>query len=90
MHGKASLIHHDGKYLFEGMKNPFSAIRYHSLVIDRETLPEVFEVTAESEDDKEIMGIRHREFPIFGVQFHPESILTEDGIKIIENFLKQI
>ena len=72
------------------MKNPFSAIRYHSLVIDRETLPEVFEITAESEDDREIMGIRHKEFPIFGVQFHPESILTEDGIKIIENFLKQI
>jgi len=90
MHGKASLIHHDGKFLFEGMKNPFSAIRYHSLVIDRETLPEVFEITAESEDDREIMGIRHREFPIFGVQFHPESILTEDGIKIIENFLKLI
>ncbi len=90
MHGKASPIHHDGKFLFEGMKNPFSAIRYHSLVIDRETLPEVFEITAESEDDREIMGIRHKEFPIFGVQFHPESILTEDGIKIIENFLKQI
>ena len=90
MHGKASLIHHDGKFLFEGMKNPFSAIRYHSLVIDRETLPEAFEITAESEDDREIMGIRHRELPIFGVQFHPESILTEDGIKIIENFLKLI
>jgi anthranilate synthase/aminodeoxychorismate synthase-like glutamine amidotransferase len=90
MHGKASLIHHDGKYLFEGMKNPFSAIRYHSLVIDRDTLPGEFEITAESEDDREIMGIRHKKLPIFGVQFHPESILTEDGIKIIENFLKQI
>ncbi|WP_457570052.1 anthranilate synthase component II [Desulfurobacterium sp.] len=90
MHGKASLIEHDGKYLFEGMKNPFSAIRYHSLVIDRKTLPEEFEITAESKDDKEIMGIRHKKFPLFGVQFHPESILTEDGLKLIENFLKQI
>jgi len=90
MHGKASNIIHDGRYLFEGMKNPFSAIRYHSLVIDRESLPPELLVTAESEDDGEIMGIRHREHPIFGVQFHPESILTEDGIKIIENFLKQI
>ncbi|WP_457568281.1 anthranilate synthase component II [Desulfurobacterium sp.] len=90
MHGKASLIKHDGKYLFEGMKNPFSAIRYHSLVIDRKTLPEDFITTAESEDDGEIMGIRHKKHPLFGVQFHPESILTEDGLKIIENFLKQI
>ncbi|WP_022846742.1 aminodeoxychorismate/anthranilate synthase component II [Desulfurobacterium sp. TC5-1] len=90
MHGKASLIKHDEKYLFEGMKNPFSAIRYHSLVIDRGTLPEDFIVTAESEDDGEIMGIRHKQFPLFGVQFHPESILTEDGLKIIENFTKQI
>ncbi len=90
MHGKASLVHHDGKFLFEGMKNPFSAIRYHSLVIDRDTLPDELEVTAESEDDREIMGIRHRKLPIFGVQFHPESILTEDGIRIIENFLNLI
>ncbi|ADU96212.1 anthranilate synthase component II [Thermovibrio ammonificans] len=90
MHGKASNIVHDGRYLFNGMKNPFSAIRYHSLVIDRETLPSDFEITAESEDDREIMGIRHRKYPIYGVQFHPESVLTEDGIKIIENFLKLI
>ncbi|TCK04497.1 anthranilate synthase component II [Phorcysia thermohydrogeniphila] len=90
MHGKASNIIHNGKDLFEGMKNPFSAIRYHSLVIDRETLPDVLEVTAESEDDREIMGIRHKTLPIYGVQFHPESILTENGIKIIENFLKRI
>jgi anthranilate synthase component 2 len=90
MHGKASNIIHNGKGLFEGMKNPFSAIRYHSLVIDRETLPDVLEITAESEDDREIMGIRHKTLPIYGVQFHPESILTEGGIKIIENFLKRI
>jgi len=90
MHGKASNIIHNGEGLFEGMKNPFSAIRYHSLVIDRETLPDVLEITAESEDDREIMGIRHKTLPIYGVQFHPESILTEGGIKIIENFLKRI
>jgi len=90
MHGKASQIIHNGKDLFKGMKNPFSAIRYHSLVIDRESLPEVLEVTAESEDDREIMGIKHKELPIYGVQFHPESILTEDGIRIIENFLNLI
>ncbi|SNR61413.1 anthranilate synthase component II [Desulfurobacterium atlanticum] len=90
MHGKASLIRHDEEFLFEGMKNPFSAIRYHSLVIDKDTLPDDFVITAESEDDREIMGIRHKSFPLFGVQFHPESILTEDGIKIIDNFLKQV
>ncbi len=87
MHGKASNIIHNGKGIFKGMKNPFSAIRYHSLVIDRETLPDIFEITAESEDDREIMGIKHKEHQTYGVQFHPESILTEDGIKIIENFL---
>ena len=90
MHGKASNIIHNEEELFKGMKNPFSAIRYHSLVIDRETLPDVLEVTAESEDDREIMGIKHKTMPIYGVQFHPESILTEDGIKIIENFLNLI
>ena len=90
MHGKASNIIHNGKELFSGMKNPFSAIRYHSLVIEKSSLPSSLQITAESEDDGEIMGIKHKTFPIYGVQFHPESILTEDGIKIIENFLKLI
>ncbi len=90
MHGKASKIVHNEEGLFKGMKNPFSAIRYHSLVIDRNSLPPELEITAESEDDREIMGIKHKSLPIYGVQFHPESILTEDGIKIIENFLNTI
>ncbi len=88
MHGKASLIRHDGRFLFENLKNPFSAIRYHSLVIERDTLSDDFIITAESEDDNEIMGIRHKEYPLFGVQFHPESVLTEEGLKLVENFLK--
>ncbi len=88
MHGKSSLIEHDGEGLFEGLSLPFSAVRYHSLVIQRQSLPEDFEVCAVSEDDNEIMAIRHRRFLTFGVQFHPESIMTQDGLKIIENFLK--
>jgi anthranilate synthase/aminodeoxychorismate synthase-like glutamine amidotransferase len=87
MHGKTSLIRHNGKELFEGMANPFAATRYHSLVIQRDTLPEFLEVTAETAEG-EIMGIRHRELPIWGVQFHPESILTENGRVILKNFLK--
>jgi anthranilate synthase/aminodeoxychorismate synthase-like glutamine amidotransferase len=87
MHGKTSPIRHDGKDLFEGMPNPFHATRYHSLVIQRDTLPETIEVTAET-DEGEIMGIRHKELPIWGVQFHPESILTEEGRTILKNFLK--
>lgn len=86
MHGKTSPIKHDGRFLFKGMPNPFSATRYHSLVIKRETVPSCLEVTAES-DEGEIMGVRHKEFPIWGVQFHPESILTENGRLILENFL---
>lgn len=89
-HGKASPIRHDGKGLFTGMPNPFSAIRYHSLVVDDASLPHGFIVTATSEDDHEIMGIRHERLPIEGVQFHPESALTEQGEKIIENFLAMI
>lgn len=87
MHGKTSLIQHNGQDLFEGMPNPFAATRYHSLVIQRDTLPDFLEVTAET-DEGEVMGIRHRELPIWGVQFHPESILTESGRTIMKNFLK--
>ena len=87
MHGKTSLIKHNGKDLFRGMPNPFAATRYHSLVIKRDTLPDCLEVTAET-DEGEIMGVRHKTLPIWGVQFHPESILTEDGRTILKNFLK--
>ena len=86
-HGKTSPIRHDGKGIFRGIPNPFEATRYHSLVADPRTLPDCLEVSARSEDDREIMGIRHRVFPIEGVQFHPESILTLHGRRIIENFL---
>ncbi len=88
LHGKTSLIRHDGKYLFEGLANPFQATRYHSLIAERETLPEQFEVCATTEDDpSEIMALRHREQPVFGVQFHPESFLTTEGHKLLANFL---
>jgi para-aminobenzoate synthetase component II len=86
MHGKTSPIKHNGKDLFKGMANPFAATRYHSLVIKRDTLPDCLEVTAET-DEGEIMGVRHKDLPIWGVQFHPESILTENGRQIMRNFL---
>lgn len=86
MHGKTSLIRHNGKDLFAGMPNPFAATRYHSLVIRRETLPPVLEITAETEEG-EIMGVRHKTLPVWGVQFHPESILTQEGRTILKNFL---
>jgi len=87
MHGKTSLIRHNGRDLFEGMPNPFAATRYHSLVIQRENIPSHLEITAET-DEGEIMGVKHKEHPIWGVQFHPESILTENGRQILKNFLK--
>jgi len=91
MHGKTDHIHHDGRGLFAGLDNPFVATRYHSLVIRPDTLSDEFEMTAWTEPadgDREIMGIQHKELPIFGVQFHPESFLTEGGIALLENFLR--
>ncbi len=86
MHGKTSPILHDGQELFAGLANPFPATRYHSLIVDRPTLPDCLQVTAWVENG-EIMGLRHRELPVWGVQFHPESILTEGGMDLLRNFL---
>ena len=86
MHGKTSPVTHDGRDLFKGIPSPYVTTRYHSLVVKRETLPDCLEVTAETEVG-EIMGLRHRELPIWGVQFHPESVLTPQGRKLISNFL---
>jgi len=88
MHGKTSLIKHDNKGVLEGLKNPFQATRYHSLIGDKDLLPSCLKVTAESLDDGEIMGVRHVDYPIEGVQFHPESILTGEGKLLIKNFLE--
>ena len=88
MHGKTSPIHHEGKGVFAGLPNPLTATRYHSLVIERESLPDCLEITAWT-DDGEIMGVRHREKAVEGVQFHPESILTDAGHDLLRNFLKQ-
>jgi len=87
MHGKTSPIHHTGIGVFRGLPDPFTAIRYHSLAVERETLPDCLEVTAWT-DDGEIMGLRHRELRVEGVQFHPESILTEHGHALLRNFLE--
>ena len=87
MHGKTSMIHHDSKTIFAGLPNPFEATRYHSLIIKRETLPDVLEVTAWTEDGI-IMGVRHKQHKLEGVQFHPESILTGAGKDLLRNFLK--
>ena len=87
MHGKVSPIRHNERDLFLGLPNPFQATRYHSLAIERDSLPKELEVTAETEEG-EIMGIRHRDLPVWGVQFHPESILTENGRELLANFLK--
>ncbi len=88
MHGKTSPIHHVGAGIYQGLPNPFTATRYHSLNIERETLPDVFEITAWTDQD-ELMGIRHKTMPIEGVQFHPESFLTEEGGRLLANFLRQ-
>ncbi len=90
MHGKASPVSHDGKGLFEGMPNPFSAIRYHSLIVTKDSLPPGFIISATADDDGEVMGLRHESRPIEGVQFHPESVLTENGMRIVENFVKMV
>ncbi|MBI5598800.1 MAG: aminodeoxychorismate/anthranilate synthase component II [Deltaproteobacteria bacterium] len=87
MHGKTSLVYHDGRTIFEGIENPFEATRYHSLIVKRETLPSCLEISAWTDMD-EIMGIRHREYPLEGVQFHPESILTKAGKDLLKNFIK--
>lgn len=89
MHGKISKVTHDGKTLFSGFNNPFNATRYHSLIIERETISPDLEITAWT-DEGEIMGVRHKKYCVEGVQFHPESILTEDGINIFSNFLKTV
>lgn len=88
MHGKTSPIHHDGRGVYEGLSNPFTATRYHSLLVDRSTVPPDFVVSAWT-DRKEVMGIRHKTMAIEGVQFHPESFLTDEGLALIANFLKQ-
>ena len=91
MHGKTSQIYHTGKYVFKGLASPYTATRYHSLVIEKESLPACLEITAWTQTDTgdidEIMGVRHREFAVEGVQFHPESILTEHGHDLLKNFL---
>lgn len=86
MHGKTSLMYHDGKTIFEGLPNPFPATRYHSLIVKRETLPDCFEISAWTTEG-EIMAIRHKELPIEGVQFHPESIMTTAGKQLLQNFV---
>lgn len=87
MHGKTSMMINDGKTIFAGLPNPFSAGRYHSLIVKRETLPDCLEISAETSEG-EIMGLRHRQYPVEGIQFHPESVLTPQGKRIIKNFLK--
>lgn len=86
MHGKTSEVNHDGKTIFRGLPQKFAATRYHSLIVERKSLPRCLEISAET-DDGTIMGFRHRELPVEGVQFHPESVLTESGFKLLENFL---
>ncbi|CAM4487029.1 aminodeoxychorismate/anthranilate synthase component II [Paenibacillus tarimensis] len=87
MHGKTSEIHHDGKGVFAGVPSPFTATRYHSLIVKKETLPDCLEITAETAEG-EIMGLRHKDYPVEGVQFHPESIITDHGMLLLRNFLQ--
>jgi len=87
LHGKTSKIHHDGKTIFENIENPFTATRYHSLIVERKSLPDCFTLSAWTEDNT-VMGIRHKKYNIEGVQFHPESVLTEVGMEILKNFIK--
>ncbi len=86
MHGKPSLVFHDGRSIYRGLHNPFEAIRYHSLIVERDTLPDCLEVTAWTAEG-EVMGIRHKDYPLEGVQFHPESVLTREGPRVFANFL---
>ncbi len=86
MHGKTSLIYHNNKEIFRGLPNPFEATRYHSLLVEKKSLPEVLEVTAWTKED-EVMGLKHRKYPLWGVQFHPESILTKHGMDLLKNFI---
>ena len=88
MHGKTSMIKHDGRTIFQGLDSPFEATRYHSLAVREENLPDCFEITARTVDRGELMGIRHKQYPIEGVQFHPESFLTEEGKKLLSNFMR--
>jgi anthranilate synthase component 2 len=93
MHGKTSEIHHNDRDVYKGIECPFTATRYHSLVVEKESLPDCLEITAWTEDDakaiEEIMGMRHKDYPIYGLQFHPESILTSHGHRLLQNFLEQ-
>jgi anthranilate synthase/aminodeoxychorismate synthase-like glutamine amidotransferase len=90
MHGKTSMVEHDGRTIFRGLGSPMVANRYHSLVVEPDTLPEELEISARSQEEGKtvIMGMRHRKYPVEGVQFHPESVLTPDGAKLIRNFLQ--
>jgi len=87
MHGKTSTIKHDGKGVFMGIASPFTVARYHSLVVERAGLPDQLEISAQTEDDGTVMALRHRQFPVHGVQFHPESIMTREGAHVLRNFL---
>ena len=89
MHGKTSMVHHDGKGLYEGLPNPFEAIRYHSLMVNPDTLPDFLEVTSRTEDGI-VMGVRHKSLPVEGVQFHPESIMTRVGHDLLRNYLNRV